>query len=102
MEKPNPGPFIVGYLKSSIVSASSVGCPTDLENYKSYGGYLVAETVSEVNMPLLLKAPTMLALLKIALADPSAVGRDPWVKLVAELIAGVDGDPPPESPPTTL
>lgn len=57
-----------------------------------YGGHLIAETVAEVNAPLLIAAPDMLALLQelVDMEGPQP-GTSAWAKKTQALIAKVTG-----------
>lgn len=89
---PTRGPWRRGKYPHSIVADCPVPGIKGSENIEAYGGYLIAESVAPQNMPLLIEAPAMLALLRELIdIEGQQPGTAAWAKKVNALIARVDG-----------
>lgn len=66
MSKHTPGPWRPGNWGASVVSDSPVECGINgSDAIESYGGHLIAESISECNRPLILAAPDLLEALEL-------------------------------------
>lgn len=66
MNKHTPGPWRSGKWGASIISSTPVqGGINGSDAVESYGGHLIAESISECNMALIIAAPDLLAALKL-------------------------------------
>lgn len=54
-----PGPWRKGHNDDSVVSDHPVRETGDDDHVAYYGGYLIAESISQKNIPLIAKAPEM-------------------------------------------
>lgn len=65
MSKHTPGPWRAGNWGQSIVSDTQIeGGINGSDAVESYGGHLIAESISECNRPLIMAAPDLLEALE--------------------------------------
>ena len=87
MSKHTPGPWRSGKWGASIIASTPVqGGINGSDAVESYGGHLIAESISECNMALIIAAPDLLAALQNLENDDGKIPEHAWA-LIQSAIA---------------
>lgn len=87
MNKHTPGPWRSGKWGASIIASTPVqGGINGSDAVESYGGHLIAESISECNMALIIAAPDLLAALQNLENDDGKIPEHAWT-LIQSAIA---------------
>ncbi|NMY20801.1 hypothetical protein [Pseudomonas sp. WS 5410] len=87
MSKHTPGPWRSGKWGASIIASTPIqGGINGSDAVESYGGHLIAESISECNMALIIAAPDLLAALQNLENDDGKIPEHAWA-LIQSAIA---------------
>lgn len=87
MSKHTPGPWRSGKWGASIIASTPIqGGINGSDAVESYGGHLIAESISECNMTLIIAAPDLLAALQNLENDDGKIPEHAWA-LIQSAIA---------------
>ena len=87
MNKHTPGPWRSGKWGASIIANTPIqGGINGSDAVESYGGHLIAESISECNMALIIAAPDLLAALQNLENDDGKIPEHAWA-LIQSAIA---------------
>lgn len=88
MNRHTPGPWRSGKWGASIIASTPVqGGINGSDAVESYGGHLIAESISECNMTLIIAAPDLLSIAKRWAALDGQWHPDRYESDKAELLA---------------